>query len=175
MSHDKTVTKSFRINASAFAALQEDANRQKVSVNTLVNQLLLEYAEFDRYVRKAQMLKLTTATFKKLLESAPDEAIIQAARESGASAPQAIILARDGMLTLDTVQNHLRMLADYANLFEYNEVSTASNRTITLMHNLGEKGSLFVGHYVQSLLESVEVSPTFTLTDQAVVLEFGLR
>jgi len=44
----KTVAKSFRVYEKALAALQEEAARQSVSVNTPVNQLLLDYSEFGR-------------------------------------------------------------------------------------------------------------------------------
>ena len=54
----KTVAKSFRVNEKALAALQEEAARQSVSVNTLVNQLLLDYSEFGRFLQRVNALRL---------------------------------------------------------------------------------------------------------------------
>src|SRR2546425_9255802 len=48
----KTVAKSFRVNEKALGALQEEAARQSVSVYTLVNQLLLDYSEFGRFLQR---------------------------------------------------------------------------------------------------------------------------
>ena len=43
----RTATASFRLDESALSALQEDARKQNVSVNTLLNQLVLTYANYD--------------------------------------------------------------------------------------------------------------------------------
>ena len=43
-----TVTRSFRINERAFLALEEEAKKRNIGINTLVNQLFLSYANFDR-------------------------------------------------------------------------------------------------------------------------------
>ena len=40
----KTVTRSFRINEESFMALEEDALRHNVSLNTLVDQLFEAHA-----------------------------------------------------------------------------------------------------------------------------------
>ncbi len=40
---NKTVTRSFRIHESAMSGLQEDSDRFGVSVNTILNQVLLFY------------------------------------------------------------------------------------------------------------------------------------
>jgi predicted HicB family RNase H-like nuclease len=49
---EETVTKSFRISESAFLAIEEEAKKRNISVNTLVNQLFLSYANFDRYLER---------------------------------------------------------------------------------------------------------------------------
>jgi len=49
---------SFRLDESALEALQEDAKKQNVSVNTLLNQLVLTYCSFDRPMKRFHMVKL---------------------------------------------------------------------------------------------------------------------
>jgi len=56
---EKTVTRSFRINESAFLALEEEAKKRNTSLNTLVNQLFLSYANFDQYFQRLGMLKIS--------------------------------------------------------------------------------------------------------------------
>ena len=67
---EKTVTRSFRINESAFLALEEEAKKRNISLNTLVNQLFLSYANFDRYFQSLGMLKMSKVTFRKILKAA---------------------------------------------------------------------------------------------------------
>ena len=44
----KTTTASFRLDESAPGVLQEDAREQNISVNALINQLVLACANYDR-------------------------------------------------------------------------------------------------------------------------------
>jgi len=55
---EKTVTKSFRISESAFLVIEEEAKKRNISVNTLVNQLFLCYASFDRYLERHLILAI---------------------------------------------------------------------------------------------------------------------
>ncbi|MDG6902616.1 MAG: hypothetical protein JRM80_11760 [Nitrososphaerota archaeon] len=172
MEKDKTVTRTFRISEQAFNAVQEDARRQSVSVNTLVNQVILSYANFDRHVKKLHMLKISRPTFRRVLEAAPEDAIIQAGKEAGSDVPRFFILEKGGGLSLQAALEHLRDLGDYGNLFEYSETVQDRRRVVTLGHELGPKGTLFFAHYVQGVLENVQANPSFTLGDNSITIEF---
>jgi hypothetical protein len=98
---EKTVTRSFRINESAFLALEEEAKKRNISLNTLVNQLFMSYANFDRYFQRLGMLKMSKVTFRKILNAAPANEIVEVAREvDRISSSRIIILARYGTLSL---------------------------------------------------------------------------
>ena len=172
MKSEKTVTRTFRISERAFAALQDDAGRQNVSVNTLVNQILLSYANFDRHVKKLHLLKISRPTFKRVLEAAPEDSIIEAGKEAGSDVPRFFVLQKGEGLSLQAVLNHLRDMGDYGNLYEYTETFQDRRRVVTLGHELGPKGTLFFAHYVQAALENVQASPTFTLGDNSITVEF---
>ncbi len=166
---ERTITRSFRLNEAAFSALEQDAKRQNVSVNTLVNQLLLSYANFDRLAREFHMIKISPATFSRILQAAPDELVSGAGHWAGSEIYKTFILAKEGTLSLEGVLEYLRAASDYANLFEYNEVVHEGTRTITLVHDLGKKGSLFLEHYVQAIFEGTGVKPRPSTGDRAVV------
>jgi hypothetical protein len=171
METEKTITRTFRISERAFKTLQEDAKRQNVSVNTLVNQVILSYTNFDKFIKKLHMIKVSRPTFRRVLDAAQDDAIIEAGQQAGSDVPKYFILAKEGVLSLQTVLSHLKDMADYGNLFEYNETTQDRKRIITLAHELGPKGTLFLAHYVQILFESVDAHPTFALGDNSVIIE----
>jgi hypothetical protein len=100
---EKTVTRSFRINESAFLALEEEAKKRNISLNTLVNQLFMSYANFDRYFQRLGMLKMSKVTFRKILNAAPANEIVEVAREVAQNSSRIIILARYGTLSLTSV------------------------------------------------------------------------
>ena len=169
---EKTVTRSFRINESAFLALEEEAGKHNISLNTLVNQLFLSYANFDRYFQRLGMLKMSKVAYRKILNAAPDNEIVEAARETAQNSARVIILARYGTLSLTGVLNYLKNLADYAYFFEYNEVpSPEGKRVITLIHSLGEKFSIFLKAYAKSLFELIAMDPKLTSTEDSITIK----
>jgi hypothetical protein len=79
---ENTVTRSFRISETAFLALEEEAKKRNISINTLVNQLFLSFANFDRYFQKFGMTKISKVAYRKTLRSVPDNELTELARGS---------------------------------------------------------------------------------------------
>ena len=171
-SNGKTVTRSFRISETALSAMQEESARRNVSVNTLLNQLLLSYAMYDRFLKRFQVVKLTSSSFKHLLEAADEDQIARAGAAAGKDAPRALISARAGEINLEKVIDFIRDTGDYTDMFEYSEIKVGGKTTITLSHSLGRKGSLYIERYLQSLLSSIDVSPRFSIANDSIVLHF---
>ena len=167
----KTVTRSFRISESALQALEEDAASKKVSLNTLVNQLLLTHANFGRVYDRLGVIRISVASFNRLLNACPDEALIENAKLSGKDTPKAIILAKHGVLSLTTVLDFVRGWAEYGHLTVYSDVETQGKRVITLMHNHGQKGSTYLRYYFESVFELIGRQPKITATEHSIAIE----
>jgi len=167
----KTATASFRLDESALAAIQEDARKQNVSVNTLLNQLVLTYANYDRPMKRFHMIKLPGSTFKHLLQAATSDTVIQAGYSTGEDVPKTYIRARWGELTVENALNYLKITADHTNLFEYSEVTRGGKVNVTLSHDFGAKGSLFLQRYVQAIFEPLGKPPKFVPDENAVSFE----
>lgn len=169
----KTITRSFRIDQEAFNGLAEDAERKKITVNTLVNQLFMAHKDFDRYFERIGVIKISAATFSLMLSAAPEDRIAEVGRKAGMDIPRSIIIAKNGNLSLQTVLSFLRMMSQYANLFEYNEVVSfdGQSKIITLMHNLGRNGSEFLIHYVKAIFEGISLEPKTSWSEHSVVIE----
>ncbi len=168
----KTVAKSFRVNEKSLEALQEEARRQSISVNTLVNQLLLDFSEFGRYLQRVNALKLSRKTFAEILNSVPDDSLVRAAQTAGKSAPGALIASKYGKVGVSSVLWYIHDLSAYANLFEYDEKNENERWTITLMHELGPKWSTFLSHYLGEAFISAGVQPKTKTSDRAVIFSF---
>ena len=167
----KTATASFRLDESALEALKEDARKQNISINTMFNQLLLTYANYDRPMKRFHMLKLPASSFKHLLQAATDEAVIEAGSSAGQDVPKTYIRAKWGELTAESALDYLRTTADHTNLFEYSEVTRGGRINVTLSHDFGAKGSLFLQSYVKSIFEPLGKPPRFLQDENAVSLE----
>ncbi len=168
----KTVAKSFRVNEKALEALQEEAKRQSISVNTLVNQLLLDYSEFGRFLQRVSALKMSRKTFGEILNSVPDDSLVKAAQTAGKSAPIALIASKHGKITVNSVLSYVHDLSAYANLFEYYEKNENERWTVTLMHELGPKWSTFLNYYIGEAFAGAGVQPKVKTSDRAVIFTF---
>lgn len=168
---DKTVTRSFRINEGAFLALEEEARKHNISVNTLVNQLFLSFANFDRHFQKFGMAKISKVSYRKTLKSLPDPEVVELAKEVAQNSGKVVILTRYGTMSLKGVLDWLRDLADYGHWFEYNEVhSPEGRRVITLTHDLGAKFSTFMVTYSRELFGQISLDPKLSSTEDSVTI-----
>jgi hypothetical protein len=136
----------------AYKALQEDANRQNTSLNTIANQILVAYAEYDRHLKKHGMLKLSHPAFAAVLNAATDEAIYEAGKSAGPGVFPGLILSATGELSTVGVLEWLKRLGTYSNISDYTEISHNGKISVTMTHNFGPKGSLFLAGYLESLL-----------------------
>ena len=83
----KTISKSFRIDEAASEALEREATALNVSTNTLVNQILKEFADFERFARRVNTVKVSSSIFRSFLEQMESDKIIEIAETAGSSIP----------------------------------------------------------------------------------------
>lgn len=168
---EKTVTISFRISEKAFKALQEDSKKNNISLNTLANQMFTTYSDYDRFLQRFHMIKLSTPTFKRILNAALKEAIVQAGAGAGDSVPESFMLAKMGEISAANAVEYLRLMGTYANLFDYSEISASGKSSITLTHELGSNGSLFLASYAEAIFKNVGRSVKITQYADGITIE----
>jgi hypothetical protein len=166
----RMVSKSFRLDESALIAVGREAASLNVSANTLVNQILKQFSEFDRFARRINTVKLSSSIFRGMLSAVNTDSLIEVAKTAGSSIPQALVTAKNGRVTVNSLLDHLRILAAYANLYEYSENLEAQGQVVTLMHDFGLNWSIFLTHYITSMFEQVGVSPKLEMSDRSVIV-----
>ena len=165
----KTVPKSFRIDESAVRAVEAEAASLNVSPNTLVNQVLKQYAEFDRFARKINTVKISSAPFRGLLSAADVDQLIEVAKSAGSSIPQAFVTAKHGKVNVETLIGHVRSLAAYAQLFEFSETLDSQSHVVTLIHDFGLNWSIFLVHYITAMFAQIGFAPKLEMSDRSVI------
>jgi hypothetical protein len=165
----RTVPKSFRIDESALQAVESEAASQSVSPNTLVNQILKQYAEFDRFARKINTVKISSATFRGVLSAGDVDKIIEVAKTGGSSIPQAFATAKNGKVDRESLIDHLRSLAAYAHLYEVSETIDVQGHVVTLIHDFGLNWSIFLVHYISAMFAQIGISPKVEMSDRSVI------
>ena len=94
------------------------------------------------------MVKLSRPTFRKILEASADHAIREAGKHAGSTLPRSFLLAKKGKVSLEGLIHYFQLMSRYANLFEFNVARDSGSTTLTLVHDLGLKGSEFFGEYI---------------------------
>lgn len=168
---ERTVTTSLRISETAYKALQEDAKKQNISINTLANQILLDYAEHDRYLKKYGLLKVITPLWNELLNAGSDEAIVRAGKTLGPGALPSTIISMRGELTVPGILDWLKRMGTYSNLCDYSEISHEGKISVTLSHGFGPKGSLLLASYLDSLFKTAGKQIKITQFKDSVTFE----
>jgi len=164
----RTVPKSYRIDESASIAVEKEAVSQNVSSNTLVNQILKQFSEFDRFARRINTVKLSSSVFRNLLSEVESEKVIEIAKTAGSSIPQAFATTKKGKVDVESLLDHIRCLAMYAHLCEFSETVDAHGRLFTLVHDFGLNWSIFLVHYVNAMFAQLGVSPKVEMSDRSV-------
>jgi len=169
-SRPRTVPKSFRVDESALIAVEKEAAAQRVSSNTLVNQILTQFSDFERFAKRINTVKASSFVFRGLLDATDSDKIIELAKTAGSSIPQAFVTAKSGKMDVDSLLDHLRTLSLYAHLYEYSENLNPQGQVATLVHDFGLNWSIFLVHYITAMFEQIGVSPKLEMSDRSVIL-----
>ena len=148
--------------------IEKDAQDKNISVNTLVNQLILAYVNLDRYLEQFPMIKISSEGLGVLMDGVSDEYAKEAARKLALNVIQSQIMSRRGDLSLSTILEYFRTVSEYSKVFTIKEAESNGKKIITLYHRYGRKGSIFVLEYVVSLLELAGVHPKIKATENSI-------
>jgi hypothetical protein len=169
---ERTVNISLRISESAYRALQEDAKKLNISLNTIANQIFRGYAEYDRHLNRFAMLKITSPTFMQILNAIPDDAAFEAGRGSGTQITPGVILSIEGELSASSISGFLKRMGTYSGLFDYSEIVHGGKVSVTLSHNLGPKWSLCLAGYGEAMYKVAGVQVKSTRLLDSVTFQF---
>ena len=164
----RTVSKSFRMDENAIQAVEKEASALNVSTNTLVNQILKQFSEFDRFARRMHTVKVSGSVFRSLLEQIDSDKVIEVAMAAGSSIPQAFAISKRGKVGTDSLLDYIRSSAMYAHLFEFSETDDGQKHLVTLVHDFGLNWSIFLVHYITAMFQQIGSSPKLEMSDKSV-------
>jgi hypothetical protein len=171
---EKSIVRTFRIKAEWDDILKEEAERQGVSVNHLVNSILQKYASCDRLSRNGNFVLLSKHVFNEILKYITLESLAQAGENTGQKDMQDILdmlgLPSDHESFTHLVTKHFGG-PDCAMWFNCYQ-SVQENRTfLHFQHDLGRGWSVFLQHYFLSYLKSLDIDCEAKVYDYALNLK----
>jgi hypothetical protein len=172
----RTLIRSVRIRKELDDILEKDAKAKRVSVNSLISMIMTKYSEMDRYNERFGTITLRREGFRSILEAIEDDKITTLAKEIGSQIPKQFLLFWFKKADVETYLEYLSLVCKYSGFAEY-EVDTNEDETgyiITLIHDLGEKWSIFLRNWLeQGMKTTIGIVPTvFDISKNTVVVKF---
>jgi len=171
----KTITRTFRIRKGWDDVLQEEAARQGVSVNVLLNKVLRKYSLYSRWADRNNDMSLPLQTLREILKTVPVENLAEAGSRSGAS--DAINIVNAMGLTVDydsfvyLMTEHLGG-PQFARWFQCFHHTQGNMDIFHLQHDLGRGWSIYLERYILAYLRSMTDTDAKTrVYDYAVTFE----
>lgn len=142
-SHGKsTTTMTFRLSENIITTLRAEAERRHISLNTMINQILRRYVEWDLYESKVGMISLLKPVAVEFFKKMSKEEIIEVATGMGKNATSDAALFMKGRMDLDSFLSWLEVRMRNSS-FEISHNFEGNTHTYILKHDLGENYSLF--------------------------------
>ena len=169
----KSESITFRIDEKYDTILRKIADEKKISLNTLANQIFGNYVEMEVYLQKFGVLKLSTDSFRRILAILDDENIVEVATRAGSLEAKEFILFKWKELNLQTVTDFIKIFFDVCGFGRCDLEINPSKVSLSAHHDLKEKGSLYIKHFLESLIRtSLNKSCKTTITEDSVTVEF---
>ena len=165
-----TTTITFRIDSKIMQKMEAKAEQEDISLNTLVNQILKRYAEWDMYEGKAGMVPVNKSVLKKLIEGLEKEEVVNMSRDLAKNAVYNIALFMKGKNKLDVDSFISWFLSRMKNCSEITENKVNYKKTYILKHDLGENWSLYHATVLDSIFTDILQTPIQTsITDSTII------
>ncbi len=169
----KTTTMTFRIDSNIINKIYSKAEQEDITLNTLINQILKRYVEWDMYEGKAGMVPINKLVLKKLFQELSEEEIINMSRDIGKSAVYNIALFMNGKGKLDVdsfVSWFLSRMKTCSEIMENKENGTS---TYTIKHDIGMNWSLYHKTILESIfMENLQKPVQTSMTDSTLTFTF---
>jgi hypothetical protein len=175
--NDTYVNKTFRLKVSTIGRLESDAQRVGISVNSLIQNSIQRFVEWDRYSDSVQMTSFFPNMLDGILEYVDVDTVQKMADHIVTTScfkdvslfifkrydPEAFLKM---VSLMDRFGNNYRMQAGNG---------MDGYVSLSLYHNYGKKWSIFMGTILHKELLRLKVEHGYEMSDNAIVLRFGMK
>lgn len=145
-------TRSFYIEKETLEKLQQRADQTKVSVNSLVNNLLKEYVDFLIPFDNYGYVLFCRYGLKDMLKRLPQDEVMKAGSECGKCCGLFWFDQLGNDISIDSIKEALRTSCDYSKWGHYSEGEKNGKKIISINHELGTTFSMYLKAYTEYLI-----------------------
>lgn len=138
----KTTTMTFRLDENILRVLRSESDRNQITLNSLVNQLLKRYVEWDMFEPKVGLIPIAKPIVVTLFSKMSKEDISSMAKDIGKDVVHDIALFMKNKMDLDSFLSWFETRME-STLTETNHTIQDGCHVYVLKHELGENWSLY--------------------------------
>ncbi len=169
----KSILRSVRLDPAMDELLKRDAESRGISVNALMSQIFVKYAEWDRLAERFPMISISRQGFRDLMSRLSEQDLKEHASEAGAKNAPEITLFWYKRLNLQTFLKFVGALSRFGKTFEYELDVHGREYCITLHHEINERYSEFLRLYFDSAVKTiVGIAPKIEVGKTSIVIRF---
>jgi len=172
LAKNKTVTRTARIDEAYDDVLKNEAAREGISVNSLVDKILRRYSHSYRYFEGQAAIILSFPTVSNLLKYMETEEMMQLGEKLGKERPKNLLLKRGLPINYEALLWYITdTLGETASWFQARYNQLEDRDLLHLSHTLGEKWGAFVTSYMESLFrEILGVIPEIEMVGSSITI-----
>ncbi|HYF98898.1 MAG TPA: hypothetical protein VD815_02285 [Candidatus Saccharimonadales bacterium] len=169
----KTATMTFRIDENVLRILRSESDRNQITLNSLVNQLLKRYVEWDMFEPKVGLIPIAKPIVVALFSKMSKEDISSMAKDIGKDVVHDIALFMKNKMDLDSFLSWFesRMASS---LTETNHTIQDGYHVYVLKHELGENWSLYHKIVIELMFNEI-FNKTVNVTISNTTIRFRFK
>ena len=162
---------SIRIDADVFEAVSSYADREKTSINAVVNRALRRYIEWEVFAEKFGLQSVPSTTVSDLFKLLTEKQTRELGENYGNSLAPELITFWFKKFDLATVLKALDLLGmRYARLFQFDQVFDGKKYTLFIRHGKGLRLSIYYEEAAKALFGKLSIKPEISLTESQVTV-----
>ncbi len=153
-SSKKTATITFRLDEDIIERLRTESKNREISTNTLVNQALKRFLEWDMYQTKIGLVSVNKPVFVEVFGKFTQKEIIEIASKVGKNEVRDIALFMKGKIDLDSFMSWFEMRMINSSVQVSHSIEK-DNHTYVMKHDLGKNWSIYHKTILELIFEEI--------------------
>ncbi len=167
-----TDTVSFRIDSSLRASLEDEAKKNRTSLNTLVSQILSRYADWGRYAGRLGLIPVSKDLLRDVFKSLDKSELEELGSRFAETSGREHVLYLFQQVSLGTILQFLDLWSSHFDAYEHRY--DGKTHFYTVHHDVNLNFSIFVKEFITTMIiETVQRTVQFeTVAPNSVTFSF---
>lgn len=156
MSTNNTKTVTLRLNSEYERILREQASKNHVSLNTLANQIVGDWSDYNRFLDKYSTITMPKESFVSILNDIDENKIIKIAQNMSQQWANFMFFK----WSIKNGDNFVNFLNTFFERFGYGNCIVSRQdhiQTLNINHDLGYNGTIFLKNFVLALSKIIQI------------------